>query len=200
MDAIKPLLSALAIGITCYALVPYLWGIIRRRVRPHVFSWVVWGITTLIVFFAQLEDDGGWGAWAIGFSASLTICIAIMAYLSRGDISITGVDWCFFLVALASLPLWYLTADPVWTVIVLTGIDLLAFGPTLGKLYRDPYSESLPFFLLFTCRNLLVVAALENYTLTTVLFPASITVACVLIMGMMWVRRRTFEAGGNEGS
>lgn len=190
MEGLKPLFSALAIAITCYALVPYLLGIIRKTIRPHVFSWVIWGMTTLIVFFAQLEDGGGAGAWAIGFSASLTICIALMAYVRRGDISITRMDWCFFLLGLISLPLWYLTADPVWAVVLLTTVDLLGFGPTLRKLYDDPYSESLPFFMLFTARNLLVVLALEHYSLTTVLFPASIMVACVLIMVMMLWRRQ----------
>jgi hypothetical protein len=33
-----------------------------------IFSWIIWGCTTFIVFLAQLAAKGGVGAWAIGVS------------------------------------------------------------------------------------------------------------------------------------
>lgn len=187
---LKPLLSALAIVLTLIAFFPYIRAIFKGTVRPHVFSWVIWGSTTFVVFLAQLEDHGGVGAWPIGVSGTITIFIALLAYLKRADISITRTDWLFFVTAMSSLPLWYFTADPMWAVVILTTVDVLGFGPTVRKAYAFPYSESLVFFGLFTARNLFVIMALEHCSVTTVLFPAVIATACVLLMALLTYRRR----------
>jgi hypothetical protein len=68
-------------------------------------------------------------------------------------------------------------------------VDLLGFGPTVRKVNVHPYSESLLFFALFAARNSFVVMALENYSIATVLFPAAIAAACVLLMALIVYRR-----------
>ncbi|OQW41788.1 MAG: hypothetical protein A4S08_12090 [Proteobacteria bacterium SG_bin4] len=186
----KETFSLIAIAITLAAFIPYIREIFRGTIRPHIFSWVIWGVTTLLIFLAQLEDNGGAGTWPIGVSASITIFIAYLAYVKRADVTITRADWLFFIAALLSLPLWYWKSDPLWAVILLTAIDVAGFGPTVRKAYQFPYSESLLFFALFTLRNALVMLALENLTLTTLIFPAVMLILCVLMMAMIAYRRR----------
>jgi len=190
----KAILSAIAIALTFAAFIPYIRAIIIGTTRPHVFSWVIWGATTFVVFFAQLEGKGGVGAWPIGVSGIITIFIAFLAYLKRADITVTKTDWLFFVSALSSLPLWYFTSDPLWAVVILTAIDVLGFGPTVRKVYRFPHSESLLFFALFAARNLIVIVALETQSVTTVLFPAAIAAACMLLIAMATYRRRILAA------
>ena len=98
----KELLSAVAIVLTFIAFFPYIGSIIKGAIKPHVFSWVIWGTTTFVVFLAQLDDGGGVGAWPIGVSGSITIFIALLAWLKRGDITITRTDWLFFVSAMSS--------------------------------------------------------------------------------------------------
>jgi len=186
----KALLSAVAIVLTLVAFFPYIRSIIAGATRPHVFSWVIWGATTFVVFLAQLEDGGGTGAWPIGVSGIVTIFIALLAYGRRADVSISRTDWLFLVAALSSLPFWYFTSDPLWAVVILTTVDVLGFGPTVRKAYRLPHSESLLFFGLFAARNLIVIMALEHRSITTVLFPAVIATACILLMTMVMYRRR----------
>ena len=190
----KEILSFIAIVLTLAAYIPYIRAIFSGAIKPHVFSWVIWGATTLLAFLAQLEANGGVGAWPIGVSGSITIFIACLAYLKRADVTITKSDWLFFVAAMSSLPLWYLTSDPLWAVVMLTTVDVLGFGPTIRKAYHFPYSESLLFFGLFAVRNLLVMMAFENYSMTTLLFPAVIATVCVLLMMMIAHRRRLFAA------
>lgn len=190
----KEALSLIAIAITFAAFIPYIREIFRGSVKPHIFSWVIWGATTLMIFLAQLEDDGGVGTWPIGVSAGITIFIAYLAYMKRADVTITRTDWLFFAVALLSLPLWYWTSDPLWAVVLLTAIDVAGFGPTVRKAYQFPYSESLLFFALFTLRNLLVMLALENLSVTTLLFPAAMLVICVFMITLIAYRRRVMAA------
>lgn len=186
----KEILSVLAIALTFSAFAPYIRTIIHGTTKPHVFSWLIWGTTTFLAFLAQLEAKGGVGAWPIGVSGVITIFIAFLAYAKRADITVTKVDWLFFISALSSLPLWHLTSDPLWAVVILTTVDVLGFGPTVRKVYKSPHSESLLFFALFAARNLIVIGALETHSVTTVLFPAVIAVACMLLIAMATYRRR----------
>ncbi|MBC6905228.1 hypothetical protein DWB84_07105 [Saccharophagus sp. K07] len=188
---LKEILSAVAIALTLIGFYPYLRGIIRGTTKPHVFSWVIWGATTFVVFLAQLQAGGGIAVWPIGISGSITILIAIIAYIKRSDITITRTDWLFFSAAMSSLPLWYATSDPTWAVVALTFVDLLGFGPTLKKVYTNPYSESLGFYGLFATRNTLVVMALENYSVATLLFPAAVAIACIFIILLIIYKRRS---------
>jgi len=186
----KDIFSVVAIALTFVAFFPYIRSILKDEIKPHVFSWVIWGSTTFIVFLAQLEDGGGVGAWPIGVSGLITIYVAFLAYIKKSDISITKSDWCFFLSALASLPFWYFTSDPLWAVVILTTIDVLGFGPTVRKAYFYPFEENLTFFSIFTVRNAIAIMALEHYSLTTVLFPAVIAGACLVLIVMVAYRRR----------
>lgn len=182
-------ISGLAIVLTLIAFLPYIASTLRGQTRPHVFSWVIWGITTFIVFLAQVKDGGGAGAWPIGVSGIITIGVAIIAYLKRADITITTLDTVFFVAAVSAVPLWYFTADPMWAVVILTVVDLLGFGPTLRKAFHSPHEENLTFFGLFLLRNLLAIVALEHYSVTTVLFPAAVALACFLLILLIAYRR-----------
>ena len=188
----KAILSGVAIALTLLAFYPYLRDILKGVVKPHVFSWIIWASTTLIVFFAQLQDGGGAGAWAIGVSGCITLVIAFLAYIQRADVAITLVDQIVFAAAMSSLPLWYLTSDPMWAVVLLTVIDVLGFGPTLRKAYACPYSESMTFFALFLARNLIVILALEHYSVTTVMFPALVAMACGSVVLVIALRRKNW--------
>lgn len=185
----KSLLNSIAIILTFVAFIPYIVSIQKGKTKPHVFSWLIWGLATVIVFFAQLADGAGVGAWSIGLSGVLTLYIAFLAYQRRSDTSIAKSDWVFFLLALASLPLWYFTRDPFWAVVILTTIDTLGFVPTFRKAYYAPYEEQLLLYVVMTVRNLVSIPALEHYSWTTILFPAVLSVTCALFVAMVMVRR-----------
>lgn len=195
----KELLSAVAIALTFIASAPYIYSILTGETKPHVFSWVIWGSTTFVVFLAQLQGKGGAGAWPIGVSGVITIFIAMLAYVKRGDVTITKTDWAFLFTAMSSLPLWYATSDPLWAVVILTTVDVLGFGPTFRKAYYQPHSEPLNFYALFAIRNLFVIMALEHYSLTTVLFPAVLGLTCVLIIALLVYRRQAVAAASVGG-
>ena len=190
---IKAILSLVAITLTFYAFFLYVRSILNDKTKPHFFSWVIWGMTTCIVFLAQLSDGGGVGAWPIGVSGIITLGIAGLAYSKRKAISITRTDGLFFSLALLSLPVWYFTTDALWAVILLTTIELLGFAPTFRKSYYLPFSESLSFIVLMGLRNVLSILALEHYSLTTVLFPATVALVCMVFIVMLILRRRYIQ-------
>jgi len=180
----------MAIALTFTAFFPYIRSIRQGVTRPHVFSWLIWAITTFVVFLAQLADEGGAGAWPIGVSGLITLYVAALAFIRRVDNSITTADRVFFGAALSALPLWYITADPLWAVVILTTVDLFGFAPTFRKAWFYPAEEQLTFFVLMATRNLVAMLALEHYSMTTMLFPAATGAGCVLLILMVGYRRR----------
>jgi hypothetical protein len=195
---IKEYLSAIAIGLTFIAFFPYIRSILQGVTKPHVFSWIIWGSTTFVVFLAQLADGGGAGAWPIGLSGMITLYVAYLAYRKKADNAITQIDWVFLVFALTALPLWYLTANPLWAVLILTTVDLAGFAPTFRKAYQFPFEEHLLFYVLMAARNLVATIALEHYSLTTVLFPAALAGACLLFIPMVIFRRHKLIALENR--
>jgi hypothetical protein len=183
-------MGLLSIALTFVAYAPYVRQIRAGTTKPHVFSWVIWSISTAVVFLAQVAADGGPGAWPTGMSALLTAYVTWLAWSRCRDIRITRSDRFFLWAALASVPLWYLTGDPLWAVIILTTIDVLGFGPTVRKLYSLPYEESLWFYLLFTARSAVSLLALETLSVTTVLFPLAMVLSCLVVCGLLLWRRR----------
>lgn len=184
------LLSAIAIVLTFIAFVPYIRSIYQGKTKPHIFSWMIWGSTTFVVFLAQLSAKGGAGAWPIGVSGIITLFIAVLAYAKKSDVTITRLDWFFLIVAMMSLPLWYLTSDPLWAVVILTVVDVVGFGPTIRKAFDNPDEENLTFYLIFVLRNFIAIAALESYSITTVLFPFVTANACLVLVLLVFFKRR----------
>lgn len=176
-------------GLTFIAFYPYVRAILRGQTRPHVFSWIIWGAGTFVVALAQLADGAGVGAWPIAVSGIITIGVAILAWQRSADLRFTRLDWVFLILALSALPLWYLTDTPLSAVIVLTTVDLLGFGPSVRKAYDHPHEENAVFFTLGAVRNGFVVLALENYSWTTMLFPAAVGIACLLFVALILGRR-----------
>lgn len=189
----KEVLGVIAIVLTLVAFIPYLRSIWQGRTIPHVFSWIIWGATTSIVFIAQLQEKGGAGAWPTGMSAVITLLVAVSAYRCKADYSITRTDWLFVVAAMTALPLWYVTSDPFWAVLVLTTVDALGFGPTIRKVYHFPFEEQALLYGIFAISNGLAIMALENYTAATVLFPAATGAACLMLITLIGYRRQVVK-------
>ena len=186
----KEFFTAAAIALTFVAYFPYVRSIHRGETKPHVFSWVTWGCATGVVFFAQLAAGAGVGAWPTGVSGLVALYVAFTSYRQNGDTNITRLDWMFFISAMSSLPFWYVTDDPLYAVMILTTVDLLAFAPTVRKSYYAPHEERTSFYTLMAIRGGLVIAALETYSWATVLFPAVAGGSCIPFVIMVLYRRR----------
>jgi hypothetical protein len=129
------------------------------------------------------------GAWAIGFAAGIAFYIAWISGRSGIPLKITRTDWVFLIASLSVLPVWFFTNDALYAIIILTAVDLAGFGPTFRSAYVFPFREHMSFFALGALRNVLVIVALEHYSMTTVLFPAAGTLACVALVVLLAYRR-----------
>lgn len=169
--------------------IPYLKGTIKGTIRPHPFTWVLWTTLTCIIFFAQVSDGAGPGAWGTGVVGALCIGITL-ASLRYGFENIKKQDIVFFVTGLMTIPLWIYTNDPTLSVIIIVTIDLMAFAPTYRKSYHKPYDEPLYLYSWNVVRHGLSLIAIANVTIATALFPLMVGVAnAALALFLIWRRK-----------
>lgn len=186
----REILGVAATLIALISYIPYLLTIFKGTTRPHGFSWIIFGLLTAIGFAAQVTGEAGPGAWVMGFSAAICFLIAGLA-LFKGTFKPTSSDWATFIAALAAIPLWLTTDNPLYAVVLITIIDALAFYPTFRKAYHFPHEELVFTFFLSGLKFVLSLFALTTVSIVTVLYPASLVFMNWLFIAMVLYRRMT---------
>lgn len=176
------------IGLCGYAF--YYKDIFRGRTKPHAFSWLVWAILAGIAFFGQIFDQAGFGAWVSGLTTIACFSIFLVA-LWKGEKDITFSDKLSLLGAVIALLLYYITNNPLASVILITVIYTIGgFYPTVRKSYSKPQEETLLTYFLDGIKWLMALFALENYSVLTSLYPLAGFLINFLFVGLLIVRRR----------
>lgn len=186
----KEIFGILGVAFLVGSSIPYIYALYKKRARPHAFSWTLWALINAIVFAAQLSDGAGAGAWTAGVTTIVNGGIALHAFI-YSKIGFTRGDWLVFLSALLAIPLWIVTKDPLWSVILVSFIDTIAFIPTLRKSWNNPHSEVLMAFVLGMAGFACAILALDNYSVTNWLYPGTVMVTnSVFILALVLRRKR----------
>jgi len=169
----------------------YIYSIFKGNTRPHPFSWFIWGLLTAIGFLAQISDGAGIGASITFLSAVISFGIAIIGYIQRENITISRSDKWAFILSLTAIPLWMITQTPLWSIILITLIDLAGFYPTFRKSWFRPEQESVSSFALGGFKHLFTILALQNYSIITALFPVSLVISNFMLIAMIYYRKKS---------
>jgi hypothetical protein len=164
----KIYLASIAAVLAVVGNIPYLIDILRGRVRPHPYTWMIWTIVSGTIFFGQLARGAGVGALPTAASEIFTLIIFLFS-LRYGFKEIRSTDTYFLLAALIGLIPWLLTRDPTLSVIIMVSIDLVAFVPTIRKTQRDPTSETPVLYGTNALRHGLALGAFQAYNTATML-------------------------------
>jgi hypothetical protein len=185
----EQLWGLLAVALTLIGLIPYIYGMLKGRLKPHLFTWLVWTLMTIIVAAGQVSAGAGAGAWPTIITAILCLIITLGAF-RYGETHITRGDWGFLVVGLLAIPIWLITKDPTASVVLATLIDVSAFGPTIRKSWHQPWQESMLNCTTSLAKHLATLFAIANYNLATALFPNALVIAnIVVIIVLIWRRQ-----------
>ncbi len=189
MSLDKEFFGFIALSFSIIAFVPYIWSTVKGKTKPHLFTWIIWTIVAGVVASAQFIKGAGPGGWATILCTGIYFSIAILS-IRMGERTITKSDWFAFMGALTAIPLWWVTDDPMWSVILVTIIDSLGFYPTFRKSYSKPHQELAFMYAADASQYALALLAMKNYSITTVLYPLSVfaTNGSFIVM-LLWRRR-----------
>ncbi len=188
----KVVLGSLSVAVALAGYIPYIWNMIRGKTKPHAFSWLVWALLEGITFFAQISKGSGAGAWVTGVGAMIAGGVAVAAFINK-DKEITVLDWTALSGAGIGIILWQVTKNPLTAVISVTIADALGFIPTFRKGYHKPDEETVLEYFLSTVKYTISIFALQSYSLTTWLYPASLILTNSLFVTMALVRRKQIK-------
>jgi hypothetical protein len=159
----KEILSIVAVVLTFAAYIPYYRDILKGKTHPHIYTWSLWGLLTVLIVALQFIGGAGPSVW-ITVAAGI-MCLGVIALgFKNGKRYITMIDTAIAALALAAIIAWLIIDQPVislWLVII---ADLLAFIPTVRKAWKYPYSETLSLYVTNAVRFIIALLALETFT------------------------------------
>lgn len=186
---VKLVLALIAAALAVFGNIPYLKDMFRKKVKPHLYSWLLWSIVSSVVFFGQLAKGAGVGAIPTGVSAFFTILIFLFSF-KYGFPHITKKDTFLLIFALLGLVPWFITKDPTISVVIMVSIDLIAFIPTLAKTWIYPKTEDSLLYTTNAARHGLALFSLEAYNLATMLHSIVMIIVNVSMTAMILIRRK----------
>lgn len=166
----------------------YLYKMRTGQIRGHAFSWLLWGVLMMIAAPAMYLDNAGPGAWSISVGAIL--CLIIAAVSARKGLGyVTRFDWGCLALGIAAIPVWILTGNALYSVLMVTSIDGVGYLPSIRKAWALPYEESLLIWLVNIVGNISTLLAIENYTLITTTYHVMMLVMNSILASVVLYRR-----------
>ena len=166
----KIIISIIAVLLSFIGYGIYIRDIFKGKIKPHIFTFLIWGIASSITWGLQVQGGAGVGAW-ITFAVSAICILVFFLCFKYGEKNITKLDIFFLCVSLFALFLWRVVDQPVLSIILLTSADLFGFAPTVRKSWNKPHEEGLFTWELTAFRHALGILALEKFNILTTLYP-----------------------------
>ncbi len=186
----EALFAGISIVLSIASYVPYYRGLWRGTVQPHLFTWIIWSLTSGIIFLAATAAGGGAGLWFLLVGLVCQLGVVLVALRQYQQQRIRRLDWVMLGLCFLSVPIWQLTKDPLAAVLLLSFINILGFGPTLLKSWHHPHAEDIGRPLISSFKHAAALLALAQFNLTTACYSAHCIVMNLLLVGLILLRRR----------
>jgi len=188
----RNIFGALAVLFSIISYIPYIRDIRFGKTRPHIISWSLWTIMTVIGVMAQISDNAGAAVW-VGI-VTIFICVYIIFLsIKNVDITINKIDIFSLVISLVALLSWYITDTPMYAVTLIVVADFAAFTPTLMKSYFKPYEETLSLYILSAVKHVFSLIALSNFTFITSAYSLYLVIVNLFFVGILFWRRSKFK-------
>lgn len=185
----KELIGIVAVALTFIAYIPYIRDILKGKTHPHVYSWGLWGLLTVLIVALQVK--GGAGPAALVTAAAGVMCLMVVILsLKLGKKDITTSDTVVAILGLVAIGFWLFAKQPIISMILVILADILAFIPTVRKSWHKPHSETLSLYVTNTLRFSLGIFAVREFTFLSVSWLAVWAVINGLFSTMLVIRRK----------
>src|SRR3990167_3366847 len=103
----KEVIGVIAVALTFIAYIPYYRDIRKGKTRPHIYSWSLWGLLTILLVALQIKGGAGPATWITAAAGLLCIVVVVLS-LKNGKRDITTSDTIVAILSLAAIGFWLL--------------------------------------------------------------------------------------------
>lgn len=188
----KEIFSVIAVILTFIGYIPYYRDILRGKTRPHIYSWSLWSLITILIIALQITGGAGSAIWVTIAAGLFCLGVVILSF-RNGKREITKLDTMVASLALIAVLCWLIIDEPIISMIFVIAADMLAFIPAIRKSWIDPRSETLALYAITTVRFLFALAAIESYTFLSAAWGTAWLIANGSFSLMLVIRRRQLQ-------
>lgn len=197
MITLNEIFAGAAVLLVLIAYIPYMFDIVKGKVAPHPFSWLIWAMTATAVFFLQTANGSGTGAYA---TATVAVCAALIFVLSfrANKVRIRPLDIASLALALGGIVVWIFVDQPAIAIIILLFVEVVGFIPTYLNGWRNPYKDSISVWATNGTRHALGFMSVQNYNMITMINPIVWVTLCVIYVSTLGYRRLSTTKRANR--
>jgi len=188
----KFIFAIIASILLVIAYIPYFRDIFLRKTKPHLFTWLIWGITSGTATALLLYGGGKFGSISLIICTILVFAIFLLSF-KYGTKDITRSDKLILAIALIAIVIWWQLDNPLIAVIMISLIDGFGYIPTIRKSFKNPWTETLSFWILMAVVDLFTIIASAEYNLLTVTYLSVLFVANLTVYFVCIIRRRKIK-------
>lgn len=179
-------------SLTLASIVPYLVGIVKKKIRPRIISWFVWTILPTISLIAAIGQGKYATAVLLFCSAMTTLSVVILGW-KHGNRKITKLDVICLTGALIGVVFWVLSGLPAITVLFTLVISLLGGIPTIVHAWHKPYEEAWVTFVMASVGALFILLTINDWNVVGFAYPLYLVVINIIFSSVVIIRRQHFK-------
>ena len=185
------ILGMVAGSVLLLGNIPYIRSIRRGDTRPNRVTWGIWTTIGFLLLGSSYSLGATNTLWLMIAQVISQLVITFYAFkYSRGKWQ--RLDRICIAGAGLSLLLWWRSGSPLVALVMNIAMDMLGAVPTITKIYDDPNSEDLTFWVMSFTSAVLNLLAIENFARALIIFPLYLfllnTLVLILLTRPKWSR------------
>lgn len=179
----------------------YLRATLHGKAQPNPLSWLLWGITPLIAFAAELSTGAGPVAvvtLALGTSPLMVFTAAMIK--NPRSFRLDRLNLLCGALAVAGIVLWILTDHPQLAIVLAILADIASSMPTISKTIKKPRSEYAPTYAISAASMILTMLTIRDWNFTAYGFPLYVLIINTYMVGLITGQRRKLRVRQRRAS
>lgn len=186
---IKIVFGIMATVVTIGGYIPYFRDIFAKKTKPHLYTWLVWGLTQGTATVGLIRGGGKWGAISLLVGTILVAVIFLLCF-KYGTKNITRADSFTLFAALLAIIVWWQLDSPILAIVMVSLIDALGYIPTFRKTFVDPTSETIIFWICMVTTDVFALLANSQHNLLTMSYLITLSVCNSVVAVIIFTRKR----------
>jgi len=183
------LIGRIAGLIAAVAFIPYIFSIFRGETKPQKASFAIWaaiGIVSLASYIASGATNTVWVLWVYAVVGVLIFILSFKYGVGGFEI----LDVICLSGAAIGIFLWVATSNPHYALYLSVLCELLAYIPTIKKVYYHPDTENKAAWLIGLFAGLLNLLAINALALDIIIYPAYVVLADTIMVLLIMIPRK----------